>query len=103
VSLYLVSRDISSLFYGVLRIWIDAVREFQVSGFEARANYHLCFSCSAGKLSCAWHRVAWLALEWSCWHVMAQKHLFEIRVSSIVTSVDDRQWFDEQLAVSLFT
>jgi len=26
-----------------------------------------------------------LALEWSCWHVMAQKHLFEIRVSSIVT------------------
>jgi len=28
-----------------------------------------------------------LALEWSCWHVMAQKHLFEIRVSSIVTLV----------------
>jgi hypothetical protein len=27
------------------------------------------------------------ALEWSCWHVMAQKHLSEIRMSSIVTSV----------------
>jgi len=46
----------------LLRIWIGAVIEwniFSVSGFEARANYHLYFSCGVEKLSCAWHRVAW--------------------------------------------